>query len=487
MKMTDEFIIEQYITNNKSVSHIAEEYGLSKYSVIKIVNRLQLSKSKDAVSDSKRTYCIWKYGVDSPTKLQEIIDKTKNTNLKIYGATNPSKSKLIKTKISNSIKEFYSNDDNKSCAIEKRKKTCIEKYGTEHHLKSNYIVEKRNKTNTDRYGGNSPACNKDVLAKRPKPSKERIEKQKETYRKNLLAGKYDNIVRSRRSAGENEIRDWLLSLNLAVQQGNRSLLSGKEIDLYLPEHKLGIEYNGLFWHSDSDSANGISNDYHCKKYEQAKSCGVRLLTIWDKEWEENKDVVKSYILSVLNIFEKKIFARNCTFKIIDNNVANEFCDRHHFQGKTIRIKHSFCLLHNDEVVSVITFGYHHRKNTNELVLSRYCVKSGYCIIGGAEKLFINSMKTLGTSEVISWSDNRISYGRVYEKLGFELDAKLKADYFYIKSDGRTIIPKQSMQKKKCGCPDNMTEREYCKNVLKLNRVYDCGKIRWKWTQKKTPD
>lgn len=143
MKMTDEFIIEQYITNNKSVSHIAEEYGLSKYSVIKIVNRLQLSKSKDAVSDSKRTYCIWKYGVDSPTKLQEIIDKTKNTNLKIYGATNPSKSKLIKTKISNSIKEFYSNDDNKSCAIEKRKKTCIEKYGTEHHLKSNYIVEKR--------------------------------------------------------------------------------------------------------------------------------------------------------------------------------------------------------------------------------------------------------------------------------------------------------------------------------------------------------
>ena len=138
-------------------------------------------------------------------------------------------------------------------------------------------------------------------------------------------------------------------------------------------------------------------------------------------------------------------------------------------------------------MSVITFGYHHRKNTNELVLSRYCVKSGYCIIGGAEKLFINSMKTLGTSEVISWSDNRISYGRVYEKLGFELDAKLKADYFYIKSDGRTIIPKQSMQKKKCGCPDNMTEREYCKTVLKLNRVYDCGKIRWKWTQKKTPD
>lgn len=449
--ITESQLRELYIDQNLTKDEVSNVLKISASQINTMLTKYGIKKSADQCALAKRAGMLKKYGVDNAMLVPEIREK----------AISGTKSALL---------------ERKDEIVEKRRSTFLERTGYDCALKNPDTIKKaRDRAVTE---GRQSWNNQ---------TKSTRDKIKNTISKNLLAGKYDNIVRSRRSAGENELRDWLLSINLVVQQGNRSVLSGKEIDLYLPEHKLGIEYNGLFWHSDSDSANGISNDYHYKKYEQAKSCGVRLLTIWDKEWEENKDVVKSYILSVLNIFEKKIFARNCTFKIIDNNIANEFCDRHHFQGKTIGIKHSFCLLHNDEVVSVITFGYHHRKNTNELVLSRYCVKSGYCIIGGAEKLFVNSVKELNVDSIISWSDNRISYGRVYEKLGFELDAKLKADYFYIKSDGRTIIPKQSMQKKKCGCPDNMTEREYCKNVLKLNRVYDCGKIRWKWTQKKTPD
>jgi hypothetical protein len=41
-----------------------------------------------------------------------------------------------------------------------------------------------------------------------------------------------------------------LSKITKVDRNNRSILGGKEIDLLLPEHNIGIEYNGLFWHSE---------------------------------------------------------------------------------------------------------------------------------------------------------------------------------------------------------------------------------------------
>ena len=51
------------------------------------------------------------------------------------------------------------------------------------------------------------------------------------------------------SIKEKEMFNWLKSFNLDIIENDRTLI-GKEIDIYLPDFKIGIEFNGLYYHSD---------------------------------------------------------------------------------------------------------------------------------------------------------------------------------------------------------------------------------------------
>ena len=50
------------------------------------------------------------------------------------------------------------------------------------------------------------------------------------------------------SAGELELKNWLIEQGFNVKKTNDTLY---EIDIYLPDYKLGIEYNGEYWHSST--------------------------------------------------------------------------------------------------------------------------------------------------------------------------------------------------------------------------------------------
>lgn len=103
--------------------------------------------------------------------------------------------------------------------------------------------------------------------------------------------------------------------------------------------------------------------------------------------------------------------------------------------------------------------------------------------GGSSKLLKHLLlytKEKGFKKLLSWSDNRISEGRVYESLGFTLEGEHGPDYSYVK--GQTRISKQSCQKKnllKKGAKGTManTEKELAL-TLGLHRIYDCGKKAW---------
>src|SRR5690606_9740990 len=103
----------------------------------------------------------------------------------------------------------------------------------------------------------------------------------------------------------------------------------------------------------------------------------------------------------------------------------------------------------------------HHRNNKDLVLNRLAFKNNIQIIGGASKLIKNSQKIL-KEDIITWSDNRWSNGNVYESAGFELEEILGIDYSYTRGNEKNgRRSKQSMQKKRISCPDNITEHEYC--------------------------
>lgn len=89
------------------------------------------------------------------------------------------------------------------------------------------------------------------------------------------------------SIGEEELAVYVESLGYRVIRRDRVLLSGKELDIYIPELKLALEYNGDYWHSDEwmlSRGEVSAEDYHRQKLEAAAEAGVRLGFVWDSEW-----------------------------------------------------------------------------------------------------------------------------------------------------------------------------------------------------------
>lgn len=282
------------------------------------------------------------------------------------------------------------------------------------------------------------------------------------------------------SKAEIELSDWVKTyfpLAKKIKLENGKVRSFSELDIFIPELNIAIEYNGLYWHSDIFQ----HKTYHSEKMAIANKNGIRLITIFEDEWRDRKDQVKGFLLSALSKNSKKIYARNCEVRVVEKTNAVAFLDDNHIQGSTV-FQASIGLYHNDELVGLITGNKHHRQgHDSKFVLNRLVFKRDYSIAGGSSRLLkylIKYAKDHGFNEIISWSDNRWSEGNVYKSLGFTLEEVLIPDYSYVKGPNR--MSKQSCQKKlltKKGAVGD-SESEMAKS-LGYNRIWDCGKIRWK--------
>lgn len=86
-----------------------------------------------------------------------------------------------------------------------------------------------------------------------------------------------------------------------IIENDRTVLDGKELDIYLPEKKLAFEFDGLYWHTEMF----LSNNYHVNKTNQCESKDVQLIHIFEDEWCNKTDIVKSRISSLIGRIEYK--------------------------------------------------------------------------------------------------------------------------------------------------------------------------------------
>ena len=86
-------------------------------------------------------------------------------------------------------------------------------------------------------------------------------------------------------------------------------------------------------------------------------------------------------------------------------------------------------------------------------------------------------KLNGFEKIITWSDEMITEGRVYEKMGFKVERQYGPDYFYWDLKSNSYRSKQSQKKSATGCPKDKTERDWCYENS-IYRIWDCGKKRW---------
>ena len=399
------------------------------------------------------------YGVENPFNSPEIVKAIENTNLTKYGVKNPFQSPEIKEKIKATNLERYGTENPSSSPNIRQAvtNTNLVRYGYKTHLQDPDIKANIRATNLDRYGTENPFGSKECIAK----ARETKIVKYGTANPNNCYGKT-----------EKEIGDWLFSVSGKAFKSNYSLLQGKEVDLYNEELKLGIEYCGLYWHTE-DSKQKRDRNYHEGKLKALNSQGVRLITIFEDEWVYRQAQVKNFLKAVLGVYETRVLSA------VSSKEAQQFFEDHHIQGKNTLGMYFAGLFYKDTLVAAMSFGRHHR-NSSQLTLDRFAVKTGLQIPGGASRLFKFLLTLSKASDVISWSDNRWSEGNVYRQLGFSLEAALPPDYSYVDfSHNCRRVSKQSQRKAKTGCPAHITEKDFAL-AKNLHRIWDCGKLRWSY-------
>lgn len=276
------------------------------------------------------------------------------------------------------------------------------------------------------------------------------------------------------SKGEKELSDFIKGLGFDIVRNDRNLISPYEIDILVPELKIGIEYNGLRWHSELFE----SQKMMLEKTELCEKIQYRMIHIFEDEWFKNKDVVKSMLRHIFKKDERKIYARQCDIKDITPRTCGDFIEKNHLQGNAGASFHYGLFLKN-ELVAVMTFSKNRsnigrRNEEGAYELLRFCVKTGTSVIGGASKLLKHFVRTEHPKKIITYADRRWSQGKLYDSLGFTFVRNSKPGYFYVvgkKRENRFKYRKDRLVAE--GYDPSKSEHEIMME-RGIYRIYDCG-------------
>jgi hypothetical protein len=252
-------------------------------------------------------------------------------------------------------------------------------------------------------------------------------------------------------------------------------LNGKELDIYIPDKKLAIEYNGLYshlyrpWESRECLIKGPK--YHLIKTIECKNKGIQLLQFYSDEWKLKQSIVQNILKSKLDL-NTKIYARNCGISEIDTYIKNSFLNEYHIQGED-KSSIKLGLFYENDLVSIMTFAKSRFNKLYDWELTRFCVKGDVSVIGGFSKLLSYFRKKYDGS-IISYADRRYSDGSVYFKNGFQLVATNSPSYYYVDKNYLRRVNRMHFQKKNIGAYD-CTEYEKARE-MGFEKIWDCGTL-----------
>lgn len=435
-----------------------------------------------------------RYGVDHQMHLDSVKEKIRRTCQERYGVNNPYQSEEVKGSIRESYIEKYGVEypSQVPSIREKIRQVCVEKYGCEYSLQSREVREMARSTilvryreeNREKYLEHLRLYNLEQL------SSEEEYNSSETlrFRCTKCGTEFDEYVycnyRHLRcpnchvdiSLPEREVYEYVVSLlgKDSVQRNYRKILPNhRELDIYIPDKKLAIEFDGIYWHSASKK----DPTYHVEKTLYCIEKGIRLIHIIENEWKYKKDLVKSIIKSALGIYDKVIYARKCSVMPVENQLYMRFLNENHLQGY-VAASTKIGLYYNGELVACIGLGKSRFKK-GEIEVLRFCTKKGFVVVGGLSKLIKHS----GVDSLVSYIDLRYFTGNGYSKAGFRFISRSDPSYIYVR-DG-IVLSRFQCQKHKLpellgdGFIPELTEEDNME-ANGFTRIYDCGTLKYEW-------
>ena len=266
------------------------------------------------------------------------------------------------------------------------------------------------------------------------------------------------------------------------------LPNNKEIDIFIPSLSIGIEFNGVYWHSPDTSYRGMDEFYHIDKTKEAQRNGIRLIHIFSPQWIHKKEICKNKILNLIKPNKDYLRSNKYNIKLIDWYTAKNFLIQYHLMGSGEVGLFNYGLFYKDTLVGVATFTNkrkgNFRERDDEVVEFNRFATSVRCY--GAISKIINNIKKYypHIKEIVSYADlcwSDVS-NNIYIKNGFELEKITEPNYWWCKNDiflGRRATMKHKLQKL---LGDKFDENKTEVANMLLNgyyRIWDCGHARYR--------
>lgn len=289
------------------------------------------------------------------------------------------------------------------------------------------------------------------------------------------------------STGERQLYEFLteelnISENEIVLRDRKTFSNVIELDLYLPKYNVAIEYHGLYWHSVDSGDHDSNQNRHKDKYSMCQSKGIRLIQVFEDEWKEKSDIVKSIIRNSLGMNAKTYYGRSTWVNWVETANAKEFMNQNHINGYSgSAYKVGLYDKKSKELISVMTFSKPRFSDKCDYEIVRFASKKGTSVVGGASKMLTFFLKQVGPSSVMTYADLRYGTGDVYNKMGFKYIGKTEPGYFWFWNKNR--ISRYQTQKHKL--PNLLGDRFNAKesesvNMIKAGarKLYDCGHAKY---------
>ena len=347
--------VKQLYKEGKLVARKGSDNPATRPEVIEKIRKYNLDHQEELKAKREQT-CLERYGVKNVFELKETQKKIKTTNLRKYGSASPMKNPEIAGKaglrLSKSLADKYNHSERKQA------------------LKREY----------------------ERLGRKLKPSE--MEKlwglsQSNAYLFMRANGLEEYIVLEENQL-ELEVKTFLQDNGIKFEQHNRSIISPKELDFYIPDYHLALEINDIRTHNSTNSPyqSPKERNYHYHKSLACEQKGVRLIHIWEYEWKNSRQrpILESIILGACNK-AKTIYARKCQVEVRESSQMKDFFEKNNIQGFRGG-KFAICLVYEGEVVMSYIMGHpFFGKGKYEWEVIRGATKLNYRVIGGASKIW----------------------------------------------------------------------------------------------------
>lgn len=499
----------------------------------------------DFIQDKTRKTFNKNCGKDYYFQTDKFKEENKEILLEKYGVDNYAKTDEFKEKMNDVLDEYGKQYGTTFTAMsqiphikEKAKQTNMERYGVDHAMKLPEIQKRQGDALEKKYGVRNPRQIEGTNEKILNTLRERYGvtgtaqlhiKHKEDMNKDFWlvsfidkrSGAFDvakcaqyhgirdgavltwkrklgiNIRNKGGSVIEGDISGLLAQWGIATETKNRKLLRSynKEVDIYAPEYKIGIEYDGLLFHSQGRRDYGrVRNhdiDHIQKKYYAATENGIKLFNIFESEWRDPaQNRVWQAILKRAFGLLPSVSLDECMIIELDTDIADDFFE----ENSLAPYEHSeisLGLFGNDTLYAVAQFQPRNLTSGTWDVV-RFTINNEYNVAGALSELikaFV--VKAPGISEVSAYADLRYDdlnqfnqtvlsfvrntdpYGYLFKTIagGRVKDLTLTPLSYYTPVTAEEELYNYD---RKLTVVENFYEHDY-------RTIYDCGRAVYKYT------